>query len=107
MNETFRCVNLNVHYSAPKHIWQKISAVFKSMDYYDESSSVPRWETQDFYVEYSLEPSGMQFSSNLPDPPLWQQWYGELKKRLTDTLGYQIGEPENGFDFFYDWKDEN
>lgn len=106
MNESFRCVNLNVHYSAPKYIWDKIKAVFKSMDFYDASSNVPSWKVDDFYVAYSLEPSGMQFSSNMPDD-LWQKWYGELKKRLSDSLGYEIGEPENGFDFFYDWKMHN
>lgn len=103
MDEVFRCVNLNVHYSVPEYVWDKIDAVFKSMDFYDPTSNVPSWKGDDFYVEYSLEPSGMQFSSNMSEN-LWQKWYGELKKRLSDSLGYEIGEPEDGFDFFYDWK---
>lgn len=98
MSETFRCVNLNVHYSAPESFWRKIGKVFRNMDFYDKSSKIPRWQTGDFFAEYSLEPSGMQLSSNMPEY-LWLKWFGTLKKRLSDSLGCQIGEVEDGFGF--------
>lgn len=30
-------------------------------------------------------------------------WYKDLKDKLTQVLGYEIGEPEDGFEFKYDW----
>lgn len=32
---------------------------------------------------------------------IWKVWYRELKEKLTAALGYEIGEPEDGFDFKY------
>lgn len=36
----------------------------------------------------------------MPDD-IWEEWYNLLKKRLTEVLGYEIGEPEEGYDFKY------
>ncbi len=30
---------------------------------------------------------------------IWEEWYSLLKLKLTDVLGYEIGEPEDGFEF--------
>ena len=57
-------INLNIHYSAPKEIWEKIEKIYESM-------------------------------------PYWAGCYSLLKRRLTDVLGYEIGEPEEGYDFKY------
>ncbi len=48
----------------------------------------------------SVEPSGIQIAGNMPDD-IWESWYALLKQKLTETLGYEIGEPEDGYDFFY------
>ena len=97
-------VNLNIHWQAPDVVWQKVDDVFKSMDYYDAESEYSRWSSQDFYVEASSEPSGLQLYGNVPEK-LWENWYSQLKEKLTKALGYEIGEPEDGFDFKYDWKE--
>lgn len=34
---------------------------------------------------------------------IWNTWYELLKEKLTDVLGYEIGEPEDGYQFKY-WK---
>ena len=36
----------------------------------------------------------------MPDK-IWEKWYGELKNRLTKKLGYDIGEPQDGYKFKY------
>ncbi len=96
-------VNLNIHWSAPDYVWDKVSEVCKSMDYYDATSDIPRWSTGDYYIEYSSEPSGLQLYGNMPED-MWNKWYATFKERLTDALGYEIGEPEDGFEFKYDWE---
>lgn len=44
----------------------------------------------------------MQLYSTMPED-MWNEWYSELKEKLTEALGYEIGEPEDGFEFKYDW----
>lgn len=31
---------------------------------------------------------------------IWENWYMLLKRKLTDALGYEIGEPEDGYEFY-------
>lgn len=91
-------VNLNIHWNAPEHIWEKVRDVFQSMEGFQEESSYPLWVIGDYVIEASREPSGLQLYSTLPED-LWCQWYGGLKEKLSKALGYEIGEPEEGFDF--------
>ena len=94
--------NLNIHYTAPDWIWTKIDKVYKSMKYYDETSDTPLWKGDGIKIEASVEPSGIQFYGNLPED-IWDEWFQELKEKLTSELGYTIGEPEDGYEFKYDW----
>ena len=48
----------------------------------------------------SDEPSGIQIFGEMPEE-IWEIWYSELKEKLTTALGYEIGEPEDGYDFKY------
>lgn len=32
---------------------------------------------------------------------IWENWYQTLKQKLTDGLEYEIGEPEDGYEFKY------
>jgi hypothetical protein len=32
---------------------------------------------------------------------IWESWYASLKQKLTNALGYEIGEPEDGYEFHY------
>lgn len=95
-------VNLNIHWQAPDYIWDKVDEVFKNMKYYDVSAEYPRWVNGEYYIESSVEPSGLQLYSTMPED-MWNEWYSELKEKLTEALGYEIGEPEDGFEFKYDW----
>ena len=93
-------INLNIHYSAPKEIWEKIGKIYESMPYWVGDKNGPQWIGKYVDLWASVEPSGIQIAGIMPDD-IWKEWYSLLKKRLTEVLGYEIGEPEEGYDFKY------
>lgn len=93
-------INLNIHYTAPKEAWEKIGIVYSSMPYWMGTKNGPRWREEDIDLWASAEPSGIQIAGKMPDD-IWDKWYALLKERLTESLGYEIGEPEDGYDFKY------
>ncbi len=36
-------INLNIHYSAPKKIWEKIEKIYESMPYWAGCKNGPQW----------------------------------------------------------------
>lgn len=95
-------INLNIHYSAPDEVWKKIQLVYESMDFYCTASDSPCWKGEGVDLWASVEPSGIQIAGTMPEA-VWKEWYSELKRKLTEVLGYEIGEPEEGYEFQYDW----
>lgn len=95
-------INLNIHYSAPDWVWERISAVYRSMPYWREDDDLHCWKGDNVDLWASVEPSGIQIAGTMPES-VWSVWYAELKRKLTEKLGYEIGEPEDGYDFKYDW----
>ena len=95
-------VNLNIHYTAPDEIWDKIGEVYRAMPYWDENADTPHWVGPDIDLWTSVEPSGIQIEGTMPEE-IWEEWYSSLKKKLTEALGYEIGEPEDGYEFRYDF----
>ena len=95
-------VCLNIHYSAPKEIWDMIGEVYRSMDHWYgyENGGCPAWKGDNIDLCASVEPGGLQISGEMPDE-MWDKWYIELRAKLSDKLGYDIGEPEDGFKFKY------
>lgn len=93
-------INLNIHYSAPDEVWRKIGEVYKSMPYWAGDNSDVKWIGENIELWASVEPSGLQIAGIMPDS-IWNEWYKELKEKLTNVLGYEIGEPEDGYDFKY------
>lgn len=89
-------INLNIHYTIPNSEWDKVIEVFKSMPNWFEN----KWLGECIDLWYSVEPSGVQIAGTMPDS-LWIEWYAQLKERLTKTLKYEIGEPEDGYKFKY------
>ncbi len=98
-------INLNIHYTAPKWVWDKIDEVYRSMPYFDESAPYPTWKSEGILIEASAEPSGLQFYGDLPED-VWEEWYGELREKLEESLDTEIGEPEDGVPFKYDWDED-
>lgn len=82
---------LNVHYSAPKEIWDMIGEVYRSMEYWCgfENGGSPTWRGDNIELSASVEPGGIQISGEMPDE-IWSKWYSELKSKLSAKLGYDI-----------------
>lgn len=95
-------INLNIHYTAPQEIWDKIDIVYKGMPYWKGYESCPHWVEDEIDLWASVEPSGIQIFGTMPEE-IWRDWIKTLKDRLTEVLGYEIGEPEDGCEFRYDW----
>lgn len=93
-------INLNIRYDAPEYIWEKIGEVYASMPYWSGNENEPQWIGKDIELWASVEPSGIQISGTMPNE-IWEDWYYILKNKLTTALGYEIGEPEEGYDFKY------
>lgn len=93
-------INLNIHYTVPDEYWEKIGKIYSSMRYWAGNENGPRWIGPDIDLWASVEPSGIQIAGVMPDDIL-EGWYASLKQKLTYALGYEIGEPEDGYKFKY------
>ena len=95
-------VCLNIYWGAPREIQERIGSVYSSMPYWDINSEYPRWRCESKGIDLygSAEPGGFQIAGDMPGD-IWEEWYGTLKLRLTEALGYEIGEPQDGYEFKY------
>jgi len=93
------CINLNIYYTAPNEIWSKLGELYTKMPGWN--GKMCEWYGYDGKLIYvSVEPSGLQFCAQLPVKE-WEAWISEFKKKATEIMGYEIGEPEDGFEFRY------
>ena len=99
--ETF-CVNLNIHYSVPQEIWDKLECVYSEMPHWKGfTGGCPQWYGEDGkLIEGSVESGGLQLNARLPQDE-WNEWLQLFKSKATEALGYPIGEPEDEFEFQY------
>lgn len=95
--------NLNIHYTLPDIYWTRLQLLYAEMPqwkgYYE---GIPTWFANDEneeIIEVSVEPSGLQFYARLSDDD-WNAWFTLFKEQATAILGFKVGEPEDGFDFF-------
>lgn len=93
-------INLNIHWSAPSDVWIKIGKVFSYMPYWCGYANEPKWIGDNINVWASAEPSGLQIAGTMPED-IWNAWYAKIKEKLAEALGYEIGEPEDGYEFKY------
>lgn len=95
-------VNLNIHYSVPQEIWDKMERIYSEMPGWKGfTNGCPQWYGEDNkFIEGSVEPSGLQLYAKLPQEE-WNEWIQIFKEKATEVLGYPIGEPEDGYDFKY------
>lgn len=94
--------NLNIHYSAPQWVWDKLNVLYREMPHWKGmENGCPQWYGSDGkLIEASVEPSGLQFYAELPGEE-WDVWFLLFKIRASKLLGYNVGEPEDGFEFYY------
>lgn len=98
-------VNLNIHNSAPQEVWDRVENCYAGMPYWKGFvDGCPQWqEKPDKLIEGSVEPGGLQLYAEMPEEE-WEEWLRLFKTRLTDALGYPVGEPEDGYEFQY-WEE--
>ena len=94
--------NLNIHYTIPEDEWNKITSIYTEMPYQLGFIGGAGWrygtETEDKHISVSVEPSGLQFFAQLPLEE-WRDWIELFKRKASNMLGYDIGEPEDGYEF--------
>lgn len=102
MIESF-CINLNIHYSISDESWNAINKIYQNMPHWvGYVDNIPTWYgKEDKVIEVSVEPSGLQVAADLSEDE-WVEWLSLFKKRLTEQLKYDIGEPEDGYEFKFD-----
>ncbi|WP_228548330.1 hypothetical protein [Sporosarcina obsidiansis] len=92
--------NLNIWYSLPDELWGKLAAVYESMPgWIGFKNGIPYWfgqEDEDVFICASVEPSGLSFYAQMSDDE-WSSWIGKFKSEATRALGFEVGEPEDGF----------
>ena len=100
MDQDWHDRNLNIHYTAPRPIWEQIEAAYASMPYWCGAEDGPRWVGEGIDLRASVEPGGIQLFGAMPQE-IWASWFPLLKQKLGDVMGYEIGEPEDGYEFRY------
>ena len=94
--------NLNIHYSLRDGIWDKLTEVYKEMRVWSVFIvGIPHWYAQDNdkrIINASVEPSGLQFYVEMHQEE-WNTWFELFKKEASTLLGFEVGEPEDGFEF--------
>lgn len=94
--------NLNIHYAMPDEIWNKLAELYTIMPHwYGFVHGCPQWYGQKNdgkRIEASVEPGGLQFYATLPQEE-WDSWFALFKNNASTLLGYDVGEPEDGFEF--------
>lgn len=93
-------INLNIHYTMPDVLWEKVGGVYASMGYWVGEEKGPCWRAENIDLVASVESGGLQIYGEMPEE-IWENWYSELKEKLSVALGYEIGEPEDGYEFKY------
>lgn len=92
-------ITLNIHYTAPDEIWDKLMVLYTMMPGWNEQMKC-WYGNEGKLIEISVEPGGLQFYAELPAKE-WETWILEFKEKATEILGYEIGDPEDGFEFHY------
>jgi hypothetical protein len=92
--------NLNIWGHLPDEIWDKVADIYKRMPgWIGYTDGIPYWfgqEKEDVFIEASVEPSGLSFYAQM-DKSDWDSWIGRFKAEATKVLGFEVGEPEDGF----------
>jgi len=92
--------NLNIKYDLPDEEWSKISSLYERMPgWIGYKNGVPYWfgqENDDQFITASVEPSGLSFYAQLNESE-WHAWIERFKTEATKVLGFDVGEPEDGF----------
>ena len=95
-------INLNIHYSAPQEVWDKLEKIYSEMPgWVGFIDGCATWYGEcEKLIEACIELSGLHFFAKI-EPHEWEAWILLFKSKASETLGYEIGEPEDGYEFQY------
>ncbi|WP_342563164.1 hypothetical protein NST84_27100 [Paenibacillus sp. FSL R7-0345] len=92
--------NLNIWDHLSDEVWEKVSDLYQSMPgWAGYKDGIPYWfgqEDDDVYIVASVEPSGLSFYAQMNQSD-WDIWMETFKSEATKVLGFDVGEPEDGF----------
>ncbi|QTD41515.1 hypothetical protein [Sporosarcina sp. Te-1] len=92
--------NLNIWYFQSNEVWDQVTTIYESMpDWIGFTNGIPYWfgkEDDDVFIMATVEPSGLSFYAQMSDDD-WSSWIGRFKLKATKVLGFEVGEPEDGF----------
>lgn len=94
--------HLNIHYTVPEKYWHKMLQLYEKMpEWRGYKDGMPTWYGYDNrLINVFMEPSGLSFYAELPKED-WERWFYLFRVEATVIMGYEVGEPEEGFDFIY------
>ena len=103
---TYHECNLNIWHYLPAEVWEKVPLIYERMDGWlgfstdsDGKKGMPYWYSfneEQRCISVSIEPSGLKLMANMAADD-WEPWIADFKKVATEVLGFQVGEPEDGF----------
>ncbi|QBE63915.1 hypothetical protein [Pseudoduganella lutea] len=87
-------ITLNLPCDLSKAEWDKVTAVYGSMDGWleEHSSWFGPWDSERF-ISASVEPSGLLVEGNI-DPLFFRGWVTKLCAKLTEALGREVYDAE-------------
>ncbi|KGR85543.1 hypothetical protein [Lysinibacillus odysseyi] len=92
--------NLNIWYYLPDEVWGKVTKIYESMPgWIGYKNGIPHWfgqEDEDVFIMASVEPSGLSFYAQMSNSD-WSSWIESFKVEATKVVGFEVGEPEDGF----------
>ncbi|MFJ7665735.1 hypothetical protein ACIQXI_01425 [Lysinibacillus sp. NPDC097195] len=92
--------NLNIWYNLPSEVWDRMTNVYERMPgWIGYTNGIPYWfgqEEDDVFIMASVEPSGLSFFAQM-EMEDWHSWIERFKVEATKIVGFEVGEPEDGF----------
>jgi len=104
---------LNIRYDLSQEIWDKVPTVYKKMTGWigfrkdgKGENGIPYWfsyNEEEKHILASVEPGGLLISGKMESKE-WDDWKTEFKQIATQTLGFKVGEIEEGeVDYEIEW----
>ena len=96
----FHECNLNIRYDLPKAILDKVPLVYEKMEGWNGfgENGTPYWfsyNENEKSIFATVEPSGLHFEATM-ELQEWTEWKSKIKIIATNTLGFKVGEIEEG-----------
>ncbi len=102
--EILEC-NLNIRYDLPTELLDKVPLIYQKMTGWlgfgkegKGENGIPYWfsyDTNEKSILASMEPNGIHFVAKM-ELNEWVKWKTEIKRIATETLGFKVGEIEEG-----------